>query len=168
MWALLFGIFVAAVAGTQVAPSICDGKTDARAALQEILTRNVGKTVVLPDGAVCLITPVANKTKFLTLPAGTALRGRATLKVADGSAPYDSVIYSASCNGCQISEITIDANVTRNPIADVKEIYAHARPELVLFGDDLSFRGVTIMNSSAMNSSLRRARGSRSRIPHSR
>ena len=159
MWALLLGIFVAAIAAAQVAPSICDGKTDARAALQDILTHNAGKTVVLPDGGVCVITPVADKTKFLSLPAGTALRGRATLKVADASAPYDSVIYSKSCNGCQISEVTIDANVTKNPVADVAEIYAHARPEFVLFGDDLSFRGVTIMNSSAINSIV--ATGSR-------
>ncbi len=159
MWVLLLGIFVSAIATAQVAPSICDGKTDARAALQDILTRNAGKTVVLPDGAVCLITPIADKSKFLSLPAGTALRGRATVKVADGSAPYDSVFYSTNCNGCQISEITIDANVANNPIADVAEIYAHARPEFVLFGDDLSFRGITIMNSSAINSIV--ATGSR-------
>jgi len=159
VWALLLGIFISAIASAQIAPSICDGKADARAALQDILTRNAGKTVVLPDGAVCVITPVADKTKFLSLPAGTALRGRATLKVANGSAPYDSVISSTSCNGCQISEITIDANVANNPIADVTEIYAHARPEFVLFGDDLSFRGVTVMNSSAINSIV--ATGSR-------
>src|SRR5450432_14203 len=71
-----------------VAPSICDGVTDSRAALQAILTADAGKAIVLPDGATCLITPVANKSVFLTLPAGTILRGNATLKIADGSAPY--------------------------------------------------------------------------------
>jgi hypothetical protein len=62
VWALFLGIFVSAIAAAQVAPSIYDGKTDARAALQDILTRNAGKTIVLPDGAVCVITPVADKT----------------------------------------------------------------------------------------------------------
>ena len=152
MWVLLFGIFASTAAAAQVDPSICDGKTDARAALQEILTRTAGKTVVLPDGAVCVITPVVDKSKFLILPAGTVLRGRATLKVANGSAPYNSVVYSTNCNGCQIAEITIDANVANNPIADVAEIYAHARSEFVWFGDDISFRGITIMNSSSINS----------------
>ena len=155
MWALLLGIFCSALAAAQ----ICDGKTDTRVALQEILTSNAGKTVVLPDGGVCLITPVADKTKFLTLPAGTVLRGRATLKVANGSAPYDSVLYSTSCNGCQMTEITIDANVANNPIADVAEIFAHPRSEVVLFGDDLSFRGITILNSSSINAVI--ATGSR-------
>ena len=159
MWALLLGIFFSTVAAGQVEPSICDGKSDARVALQEILTRNAGKTVVLPDGAVCVITPVADKTKFLSLPAGTVLRGRATLKVANGSAPYNSVVYSTNCNGCQIAEITIDTNVANNPIADVAEIYAHARSEFVLFGDDVSFRGITIINSSSINSIV--ATGSR-------
>jgi hypothetical protein len=148
VWALLLGIAFSALAAAQ----ICDGTTDTRAALQEILTRNAGKTVVLPDGAVCVITPVADQTKFLSLPAGTVLRGRATLKVAKGSAPYDSVVRSTSCSGCQIAEITIDANVANNPIPDVGGIYAHARSEFVLFGDDLSFRGVTILNSSSVNS----------------
>lgn len=159
MWARLLGIFVSAAAAAQVPPAICDGKTDARATLQDVLTRNGGKTIVLPDGAVCVITPVADKSKFLSLPAGTVLRGRATLKVANASAPYDSVLYSTNCNGCQMAEITIDANVANNPIADGAEIYAHARSEIVLFGDDLSFRSITIMNSSSINSIV--ATGSR-------
>ncbi len=152
MWALLLGVFVSTLAATQVAPSICDGKTDARAALQEILTQNAGKTIVLPDGAVCLITPVSDKSKFLSLPAGTVLRGHGTLKVANSSAPYNSVLYSTSCSRCQVSELTIDSNIANNPIADAGEILAHARTEMAIFGDDLSFRGITIMNTSAVNS----------------
>src|SRR5580692_4011898 len=112
-----------------VSPAICDGVTDARPALQNILTQSAGKAIVLPDGAVCLITPVADKTKFLSLPAGTVLRGKATLKVANSSAPYNSIVSSTGCKGCQIAEITIDANIANNPIADTREIYAHARTE---------------------------------------
>src|SRR5450432_2959617 len=94
---LLIGPFIALASWAQgsniistvaVLPSICDGVTDSRAALQAILTANAGKAIVLPGGATCLITPVANKSVFLTLPAGTILRGNATLKIADGSAPY--------------------------------------------------------------------------------
>ena len=106
-----------------------------------------------------LITPVADKTKFLNLPAGTILRGKATLKAANSSAPYNSIFYSTNCGGCQISDITIDANIANNPIPDSREIYAHARTEFVLAGDDLSFRGITIMNSSPINSII--ATGSR-------
>ena len=32
-----------------VSPAICDGVTDARAPLQDILAHNAGKTIVLPD-----------------------------------------------------------------------------------------------------------------------
>ena len=142
-----------------VSPTICDGAKDARATLQNIVTHNAGKTIVLPDGAVCLITPIADKSKFLSLPAGTILRGKATLRVANASAPYNSVFSSMSCSGCQITGVTIDANIANNPIADAREIYAHARTEFVLSGDDLSFRGITIMNSSPINSII--ATGSR-------
>ena len=142
-----------------VSPAICDGVKDARGTLQNIVTHNAGKTIVLPDGAICLMTPVADKTKFLSLPTGTVLRGKATLKVANSSAPYNSVFSSTSCGGCQISEVTIDANIANNPIVDTREIYAHPRIEFVLSGDDMSFRGITIMNSSSINSII--ATGSR-------
>jgi len=140
--------------------------TDARPALQNIVTHNAGKTIVLPDGAVCLITPVADKTKFLSLPAGTILRGKATLRVANSSAPYNSIVSSTACNWCQIPDVTIDANIANNPIVDTREIYAHARTEFVLSGDDLSFRGITIMNSSPINSII--ATGSRITVEGSR
>jgi len=83
-----------------ISPAVCDGMTDARPALQNIVTHNAGKTIVLPDGAVCLITPVADKTKFLSLPAGTILGGKATLRVANSSAPYNSIVSSTACNWC--------------------------------------------------------------------
>ena len=142
-----------------VSPAVCDGVTDARPALQDIVTHNAGKAIVLPDGAVCLITPVADKTKFLSLPAGTILRGKATLRVANSSAPYNSVLHSTNCGGCQISDVTIDANIANNPIANAREIYAHARTEFILSGDDVSFRGITVMRSSPINSIV--ATGSR-------
>jgi hypothetical protein len=135
-----------------VAPSICDGVTDSRAALQTILTTNAGKAIVLPGGATCLITPVAGKTMFLNLPAGTVLRGNATLKIADGSAPYDKVLYGGACSGCRISDITIDANVAGNPLVDKATITAHARVELWLSGSDISVDRITIKNTSAVNS----------------
>ncbi len=170
-WAALFWWVAASAAGQGVplaqslgntlfvSPTVCDGVTDARPALQDILTHNAGKAIVLPDGAVCLITPVVDKTKFLNLPAGTILRGKATLRVANSSAPYNSVLSSMSCGGCQITDVTIDANIANNPIADPHEIYAHARTEFIMPGDDLSFRGITIMNSSPINSII--ATGSR-------
>jgi hypothetical protein len=119
-WVALFCLAMSAADGQGVpadqslgntlflSPAVCDGMTDARPALQNIVSHNAGKTIVLPDGATCLITPVADKTKFLRLPAGTVLRGKATLRVANSSAPYNSIVSSTGCSGCEISDITID------------------------------------------------------------
>jgi hypothetical protein len=137
-----------------VAPSICDGVTDSRSALQAILTASAGKAVLLPDGTTCLITPLADKSAFLTLPAGTILRGNATLKVANGSAPYGYVLFGEHCTGCQISDITIDANVAGNPLVSQADLLLpkHARQELWVGGADISIDHITIKNTSSVNS----------------
>lgn len=126
-----------------------------RDAIQTILNANVGNTIVLPSGTF-LIAPVTDKSKFLTLPAGTILRGSATLKVADNSAPYTSVFYSADCSGCDIRDFTIDANVANNPGVSFQVLQNESpRHEFEIWaGTDVLFQGITVKNSTSIQAIL--------------
>jgi hypothetical protein len=131
----------------------CDGVTDDRVAIQSALDASGGRDVSVPLGSVCMIGPLPTKTRFLTIGPGTKIVGGGTLRIAQGSAPYDAVIYSSDCTGCLLSDIVIDSNVKENPIAGLAEIQTHPRIEIALYGGThITVRGVTIMHSSAVNS----------------
>ena len=130
--ALLAGLALPGAADTIYVPSSVCGITDARPALQAFLTTYAGQTIVLPEGATCIITPVANHYQFLQVYAHTTLRGAATIKVADGSAPYTNVFYGWNCTGCVFQDFTIDSNIANNPISGPAEILANPRIEMHL------------------------------------
>ena len=132
----------------------CDNSTDDRVAIQAAITAAAGVgAVIFPEGRTCIISPVADHSKFLSLPAGTHLQGRATLQVMSGSAPYTSVLFAADCTGCLISDITIDSNVAGNPVVNLAELLASQRWEIeVLTGSNITVRGITIKNTNSTNS----------------
>ena len=132
----------------------CDSATDDRVAIQAAITAAAGGgAVIFPEGRTCIISPVADRSKFLSLPAGAHLQGRATLQVKSGSAPYTSVLFAADCTGCLISDITIDSNVAGNPAANLAELLASPRWEIeILAGSNIAVRGITIKNTNSTNS----------------
>jgi hypothetical protein len=132
----------------------CDNATDDRVAIQAAITAAAGiGAVIFPEGRTCIISPVADHSKFLSLPAGTHLQGRATLHVKNGSAPYTSVLFANDCTGCLISDITIDSNVAGNPVANLAELLASQRWEIeVLSGSNITVRGITVKNTNSTNS----------------
>jgi hypothetical protein len=132
----------------------CDNATDDRTAIQAAITAAAGGgAVIFPEGRTCIIGPVADRSKFLSLPAGTHLQGRATLQVKSGSAPYTSVLFAADCTGCLIEGITIDSNVAGNPAANPAELIASPRWEVeILSGSNIVIRGITVKNTNSTNS----------------
>ena len=132
----------------------CDNATDDRVAIQAAITAAAGGgAVIFPEGRTCIISPVADHSKFLSLPAGTHLQGRATLQVKSGSAPYTSVLFAADCTGCLISDITIDSNVAGNPAVNLAELIASPRWEVeILSGSNIVIRGITVKNTNSTNS----------------
>jgi hypothetical protein len=131
----------------------CDGTTDDRAALQAAITANVGQTIYIPDMQTCVVSMFGGAA--LTIPAGTILRGRGTIKVKDHAGVYNAVLYSTDCTGCRFEEFTIDSNIANNPIANQAEIMTVGQSRIEIFaiaGSNVTVRGVTIKNSSSTNS----------------
>lgn len=133
-----------------------DGVTDDRAAIQAAIDSvTTGAVYFPPAPGGYLITPAPDKKRFLALRSNVQLigTGNPVIRVAGGSAPYDSVISAGLCDECAIQDLTIDSNIGANPIQDKAEIYAHPRIEIA-FGGGRRIRvdHVTIKNSSAINS----------------
>ena len=133
-----------------------DGVTDDRAAIQAAIDSVTSGVVYFPPASAgYLITPAPDKKTFLALKSNVQLIGigNPVLRVADRSAPYDSVIAAYSCDDCAVQDLTIDSNISSNPIKDRSEIYTHPRFELTFAsGRRIRVERVTIKNSSALNS----------------
>lgn len=133
-----------------------DGVTDDRAAIQAAIDSVTAGAVYLPPAAGgYLITPVPDKKKFLTLKSNVQLIGigNPVIRVAGASAPYDAVIFASPCDDCVIQDLTIDSNITANPVVSKTEIYAHPRMEILFdSGHRIRVEHVTIKNSSSVNS----------------
>src|ERR1041384_3164668 len=74
-------------------------------------------TIEFPAGTYT-ISPTADKTRFIRLKANSKLKFErgAILKIAGGSAPYDTVLTAADCSNCEIEGGVIYANVAANPV----------------------------------------------------
>jgi hypothetical protein len=132
-----------------------DGITDDRAAIQSAIDSLKAGVVYLPPAVGYLITPTPDKKTFLTLKSGLRLIGigNPILKVAGSSAPYDHVILANPCDDCVIRDITIDSNISANPVQNESELHTHPRIEIaILTGRRITVDRVSVKNSSSVNS----------------
>jgi hypothetical protein len=100
----------------------------------------------------------------ILLRDGVQILGPGVIKVANAAGSYDEVLWGGgptTCNGCSFSGITIDSNISNNPISSASDIIAHPRIELSLTGSAITVNGITVQNSSAANSVLIIGQGTR-------
>jgi hypothetical protein len=152
---LAVGILVAQSVSVKDFGAKGDGITDDRAAIQAAIDSPAASAVILPASkAPYLITPAPGRKTFLTLRSGVQLLGigNPVLKVAPSAGPYDAVIAAEICQNCAVRSLTIDSNISHNPISGKQEIFDHPRFEISLrTARHVRIDDVTIQNSSSVN-----------------
>ncbi len=108
-----------------------DGASDDTKAIQSALA--LGRDVSFPPG-VYIITPTDQlyRYTFLHVSGNTHIHGAGmgvtTLKVADRVGPYDQIFLAVGdASRLTVNDLTIDGNISRNPIVNTSDIYTHSR-----------------------------------------
>ncbi len=108
-----------------------DGASDDTQAIQSALA--LGRDVFFPPG-IYLVTPTDQSYRytFFHISGNTHIHGAGigvtTLKVADRVGPYDQIFLAVGdASRLTVNDLTIDGNISSNPIGNTSEIYTHTR-----------------------------------------